>query len=878
MAYKLRYSDYPGTDTGPPDPERWVGPPGPAGPTGPAGPIGPPGADGTGAVHSVAGKAGDVILIHTDITDWTAATATLGAVQSVAGKTGAVTLVHDDITDWASATSILVPSSGNIIAGLGYTPYDAANPANYQTNVQVSATVTASVANYVPLGQRAAANGVATLDATGVVPTLQLPGAVTGTLSYKGGWNAATNTPVMASGALAGGVLQTAGSYYLVTVGATTAAIDGITTWVAGDWISSNGTVWQRVQNSTSPYLPIAGGTVGPGALNSALVNFASADLTKALTITPQDDLPADIRFVDDFGNAGIIIYPDGSLDATLANVTLQNTIIYEVADGSNAIQVQDELGFVAFVIDANGIVETQTLLVDTVTANMVTTPTGSGPLNGSALMLTHFTITELSDGLNDVWFCDEFGYVAFGIVGIDGSLVGGGSGGSGGGGGGDDPNSFSPSLITARDALATALSMAVQDQTDSKVAKPIWRYNHIVSYGQSLAIGSQGTPRLSTNEGLDNLCLGTMPASNTGAGATTFVPFGDGSFHTLDNTQGNEVPAISTTNQWRKLYLRQRNLTTDLTKQFVINSCGAGGMAIEELSKGASPNLYNQVPDLITQAKAAAVAAGGTYGVVVIYYVQGDSNYFKAGFDHTESGYLAKFNQLKADLIADVKAITGQIDPPLFLTVQAGTSFGSTIDDCAIGNAQITAGTNHTGCYLASPYYMTPNVAQVTNEHMTNDGYRWVGNKCGHLLHKLLDLDEGWAPTMLTNASFRGSQVLLACHTPQPPLQSQPCYLDATTTTTFPDLGFRAGDDSGALNINAVALYNSVILLTLDRTVNATAHPWVQYGDFTIHGGNANVCDSDPFSALDTFTTTGLPYPGFNWLQGARLNIVADT
>lgn len=43
MAYKIRYSDYPGTDTGPPDPERWVGPAGPAGPTGPAGPQGPPG-------------------------------------------------------------------------------------------------------------------------------------------------------------------------------------------------------------------------------------------------------------------------------------------------------------------------------------------------------------------------------------------------------------------------------------------------------------------------------------------------------------------------------------------------------------------------------------------------------------------------------------------------------------------------------------------------------------------------------------------------------------------------------------------------------------------------------------------------------------------
>jgi len=54
MAYKIHYSDYPGTDTGPPDPLRWVGPTGPQGNPGPPGEDGadstvpgPPGADST---------------------------------------------------------------------------------------------------------------------------------------------------------------------------------------------------------------------------------------------------------------------------------------------------------------------------------------------------------------------------------------------------------------------------------------------------------------------------------------------------------------------------------------------------------------------------------------------------------------------------------------------------------------------------------------------------------------------------------------------------------------------------------------------------------------------------------------------------------------
>ena len=41
MAYRIHYSDYPGTAEGPPDPERWVGPPGPSGPAGAPGVPGP---------------------------------------------------------------------------------------------------------------------------------------------------------------------------------------------------------------------------------------------------------------------------------------------------------------------------------------------------------------------------------------------------------------------------------------------------------------------------------------------------------------------------------------------------------------------------------------------------------------------------------------------------------------------------------------------------------------------------------------------------------------------------------------------------------------------------------------------------------------------
>ena len=83
------------------------------------------------------------------------------------------------------------------------------------------------------------ANGVATLGTDGKVPSSQLPALGS---SYKGTWNAATNTPTIANG------VGTAGDFYLVTTGG---VWNGIT-FTAGQLVIYSGTVWQQ-----------AGGTAG---------------------------------------------------------------------------------------------------------------------------------------------------------------------------------------------------------------------------------------------------------------------------------------------------------------------------------------------------------------------------------------------------------------------------------------------------------------------------------------------------------------------------------------------------------------------------------------------------------------------------------------
>ena len=62
-----------------------------------------------------------------------------------------------------------------------------------------------------------------------------------GALNFKGTWNASTNTPTIASG------VGVKGDYFVVSVAGST-TIDGISNWGVGDWITYNGTVWQRVE------------------------------------------------------------------------------------------------------------------------------------------------------------------------------------------------------------------------------------------------------------------------------------------------------------------------------------------------------------------------------------------------------------------------------------------------------------------------------------------------------------------------------------------------------------------------------------------------------------------------------------------------------
>jgi len=146
------------------------------------------------------------------------------------------TLGDSSITD--DGTSVIVSNDiylqGNTIH-IGNQVSDSAivnGTMTFLQNARVNSTLQDAGGNAGGIGQ------VLSSTVTGVQWIDQLPSG----LNFQGAWNAATNTPALASG------VGVQGYYYIVETPGTT-NLDGNNSWQTGDWAIFNGTAWQEIDN-----------------------------------------------------------------------------------------------------------------------------------------------------------------------------------------------------------------------------------------------------------------------------------------------------------------------------------------------------------------------------------------------------------------------------------------------------------------------------------------------------------------------------------------------------------------------------------------------------------------------------------------------------
>jgi len=151
----------------------------------------------------------------------------------------------------------------------------------------VTSSVQTQLDSKVPLSQKSAVNGVASLDASGKVPTAELPSSVLGTLQYQGSWDASTNTPTLSSGT------GTQGYYYVVSVAGST-ALDGISDWQVGDWVTANTAAWEKIDNTDK--VSSVAGKIGAVSLDLTDVDnggsLTAPSITESVALTEQAVTP----------------------------------------------------------------------------------------------------------------------------------------------------------------------------------------------------------------------------------------------------------------------------------------------------------------------------------------------------------------------------------------------------------------------------------------------------------------------------------------------------------------------------------------------------------------------------------------------------------
>jgi hypothetical protein len=185
-----------------------------------------------------------------------------------------------------------------------------------------NAQTTANAA--IPASEKGVANGVATLDGTGKIPASQLN--VTGS-SFKGNWNATTNTPTLSDGT------GTGGDWYFVQSGASQNLGSGAVTWTTGALIIHDGAKW--VENEAVNTVISVAGRTGAITLTTADVapstgrNYATDNEDAAMNAS---DAPA----------AGNPFMTESAVDDAITAAGLGSVTYNVTVTGGNSLRAVD--------------------------------------------------------------------------------------------------------------------------------------------------------------------------------------------------------------------------------------------------------------------------------------------------------------------------------------------------------------------------------------------------------------------------------------------------------------------------------------------------------------------------------------------------------
>jgi hypothetical protein len=280
----------------------------------------------------------------------------------------------------------------------------------------------------------------------------------------------------------------------------------------------------------------------------------------------------------------------------------------------------------------------------------------------------------------------------------------------------------------------------------------------------------------------------------------------------------------------------------------------GVSGHTIAQLSKTPpihDPDLYNRIIEAATIFSDTAGGLGETFGMPAVLFNQGGSDETQGT---TRADYKAAYEALVDDITADIAVGKfSQSAPPFW--------FGVVVDGGAITTGIIAqAQMELFGCSPATgfdtPY--TPNMYMIGGSyqmpdhgnHLSQNGYRWLGAMYAKVMNKVMFLGQGWKPLHVIAITYTPGQVVLDFHVPVPPLQTK-CVFVIQELTMLNNYGFSLYQGETEVAIGTVTIGETTITTTFDDPVSVP--PTVSYADMN-NTGSGNICDSDATVALDNW------------------------
>ena len=158
---------------------------------------------------------------------------------------------------------------------------------------------------------------------------------------------------------------------------------------------------------------------------------------------------------------------------------------------------------------------------------------------------------------------------------------------------------------------------------------------NHILSTGQSLSQGEQGSPALTLTQPYNNLMLS----------GSTLVPLVESSVETISSAMANNITFMNGGSSYRSAVTRH----------------GVGGFCYWQLKKGTAP--YSNGINQVLTARSAALSLGIPYRVSAVTTIHGEADQSPSqpcaqGSASLYENYLVEWQN---NYETDVKAITGQ-------------------------------------------------------------------------------------------------------------------------------------------------------------------------------------------------------------------------